>query len=246
MSSQVSKAVVKRPYRSPRREQQALETRAAILDAAQSLFEKFGYAATTVEAIAAEARVSPKTVYLAFVTKSALLRAVWDRALTGELHAHPIEGSDWYRALLAEPNPHRQIELVAANACSLKERTASLLRAIRSAALVDVDGADLWNRIQADYLAHQRSIVEAIAHHGGLRKGLDAGRAADILWTLNHPDVWLLLTEERGWSRAAFEEWFVDTLASQILAPPASPRPRRARAGAATAGPAKKSTRSPA
>ena len=32
-------------------------------------------------------------------------------------------------------------------------------------------------------------------------------RIGDILWTYNHPEVWLLLHVERGWSAADFERW---------------------------------------
>lgn len=207
----------KRAYRSPRREQQALATRTAILDAAQSLFEKAGYSATTIETIAKEATVSAKTVYLAFATKGALLRAVWERALRGEEDAPPIPETDWYQSVLDELDPRRQVEMVAARSSELKERTAPMLRAIRSASFVDPDGADLWEQLQADYFQHQRMIVEAVARHGGLKPGLDLDTAVDILWTLNHPDVWLLLTEDRGWSRASFESWFADAVVQQLL-----------------------------
>ena len=67
----------KRPYNSPRRQEQAAATRRAILESAQRLFEQHGYAATTMDAIAAETGVALKTVYSAFVTKSRLLRALW-------------------------------------------------------------------------------------------------------------------------------------------------------------------------
>ncbi len=72
-----------RAYNSPQRERQAAATRRAILDAAQRSFERDGYRATTMDAIAADAGVSLKTVYVAFATKSKLLRAVWDLALEG-------------------------------------------------------------------------------------------------------------------------------------------------------------------
>ncbi len=52
-------------------------TRMQVLEAAQQLFEQDGYAATSMAAIASEAGVSLKTVYLAFETKSGLLRALW-------------------------------------------------------------------------------------------------------------------------------------------------------------------------
>ena len=74
----------KRRYHSPRRQEQAAATRRSILEAAQRLFEQHGYAATTMEAIADEAGVALKTVYVAFVTKSGVLRGLWDLLLKGD------------------------------------------------------------------------------------------------------------------------------------------------------------------
>ena len=51
--------------------------------------------------------------------------------------------------------------------------------------------------------------------------GLDVTRATDVLWTLNHPDVWLLLVGERGWTPERFEQWLGDTLTAQLLPPAA-------------------------
>ena len=72
---------VKRRYDSTRRRAQAEATRRDILDAAQRLFEARGYAATTMDAVAAEAGVALKTVYVAFETKAGLLRALWNHLL---------------------------------------------------------------------------------------------------------------------------------------------------------------------
>jgi AcrR family transcriptional regulator len=213
----VVSSIQKRTYRSPRREQQAIATRAAILDAAQARFERDGYPATTIESIAETANVSSKTVYLAYTSKSALLRAVWDRALKGDTDDAPVAQRAWYQAVLAEPDAHRQIEMIAANSCAVKQRIGAMLRAIRSAAETDADGAALWALIQTDFHANQRGVVEAIASHGNLRADIDLDAATDILWTLNHPDVWLLLTGERGWSPEKFETWFRQTLMQQLL-----------------------------
>ena len=74
-------ASTKRRYDSPRRREQAAATRREILEAAQRLFERQGYAATTMAAIATEAGVALKTVYVAFETKSGVLRALWNLLL---------------------------------------------------------------------------------------------------------------------------------------------------------------------
>jgi hypothetical protein len=99
----------------------------------------------------------------------------------------------------------------------VKMRIAPMLRVIRDAAVVDTDGAALWELIQSDFHANQRVIVDQLHKRRALRPGLTARKAADILWSLNHPDVWMLLVGERGWSPDAFESWFADISCQQLL-----------------------------
>src|SRR3954447_4861926 len=104
----MAKEVKSRPYNSPRRAEQAAATRRDILAAAQRLFERQGYAATTMAAVATEARVALKTVYLAFETKSGLLRALWHLLLRGDEEESPVGERHWYREVLEQPDPERQ------------------------------------------------------------------------------------------------------------------------------------------
>jgi AcrR family transcriptional regulator len=213
----MAERVKTRRYDSPRRREQAATTRREILEAAQRLFERQGYAATTMAAIAAEAGVALKTVYVAFETKSGLLRALWHLLLRGDEDDVPIGDRAWYREVLAEPDPERQLRLGAHNARLVKERAGVLLAVIRSAAAVDADIEALWDRIESDFYVNQRAVVQVLHDNGALRPGLDVTRAADIMWTLNHPDVWHLLVSARGWTSEAWEEWFGDTVCAQLL-----------------------------
>ena len=108
--------------------------------------------------------------------------------------------------------------LGARNSRAVKERAGAPARVIRTAALVDADAAALWARIESDFHANQRAIVETLHRDGALRRGLGVARATDILWTLNHPDVWHLLVVERGWTPAAWERWFAAAAREQLLA----------------------------
>ena len=98
-----------RRYNSPLRREQAAATRRQILMAAQELFERDGYAATSMAAIASAAGVSLKTVYLVFETKSGVLRALWHLLLRGERDDVPVGEQPWFREVLDEPDPRRQI-----------------------------------------------------------------------------------------------------------------------------------------
>jgi TetR/AcrR family transcriptional regulator, regulator of autoinduction and epiphytic fitness len=75
---------VKRRYESAHRQQQARQTRRAILDAAAVLFVDPGYAATPLTAIAAKAGVAIQTVYKVFGSKQALLSTLVDITIAGD------------------------------------------------------------------------------------------------------------------------------------------------------------------
>jgi AcrR family transcriptional regulator len=224
----MAKAVKTRSYNSPRRREQALATRRAILDAAQPLFEQQGYVATTIAAIAREAGVAVKTVHLAFETKSGVLRALWNLRLRGDQEDVPVAARPWYREVLEEPDPERQLRTNAHNAVGVKTRVGTLLGVIRTAAAADPDVAELWQRIQSDFYENQRAVVKSLHAKDALKPGLDVRHATDILWTLNHPDIWLLLAAERGWSAKRFERWLGDAFCSELLSPRAASAGRSA------------------
>jgi AcrR family transcriptional regulator len=210
----------RRGYDSPRRREQAAETRSKILDAAGELFARDGYAAVAMPAIADRAGVALKTVYLAFETKGGLLRELWHLLLRGDDDNAPVGERRWYQEVLDEPDASRQLRLNARNSRVVKERAGPLLAVIRNGAPLDAETAALWERIQREFYANQHVIVETLHERGALAPGLDVARATDILWTLNHPDVWALLVGVRGWTPEQYERWFGDTSCAQLLSRP--------------------------
>src|SRR5580765_686306 len=117
----------RRSYNSPPRREQAAGTRREILGAAQRLFEHQGYAATTMAAIATEAGVALKTVYVAFETKSGLLRALWNLLLRGDQDELSVAEQPWYLEVLGEPDPERRLRLNARNSREVKLRIGAVL-----------------------------------------------------------------------------------------------------------------------
>jgi AcrR family transcriptional regulator len=208
---------VKRTYNSPRRRQQAAETRAEILAAAQRLFARHGYAATSVAAIAQEAGVATKTVYLAFESKSGVLRGLWNAQLRGQRDDTTLPPSRWYEDALDEPDPEQRLRMAAHFSRTVKARAGVVLDAIRIAAPSDPDLAALWERIETGFRDVLQSVVESVAADGALRPGLDVDEATDILWLLVHPDTWRLLVDVRGWTPERYEQWCADTACEQLL-----------------------------
>ena len=59
--------------------------------------------------------------------------------------------------------------------------------------------------------------VQQIAPNGPFRENVDKAYATDIVWTLTSPEIFLLLTRDRGWSKEKYAQWLADTLARVLL-----------------------------
>jgi AcrR family transcriptional regulator len=208
----------RRRYESPRRREQAAATRYAILEAAERLFGERGYAGTSVAEIADAADVALKTVYAVFGTKAKLLRALWHLRLRGDEEPSPVHERPWVQEVLEESDPRRRLALVARNARVVRGRTAAICEIVRQAAPSEPQIAELWARFQHElYEVGMRRFAATLERDGVL--AVDSATAADLLWLYVHPDTYLLLVRERGWSPDAYEHWLAETLCRELLAP---------------------------
>ena len=207
----------RRAYHSPRREEQARQTRRAILEAALPLFAEQGYSAASLAEIARAAGVALKTVEAAFGTKAKLLTALWDVSIVGDDEAIPLAEREWFREMLAESDPRRQLELHARNARGIKQRLGALTEVMRRAAQSDPEIDARWQIVQDQFMENQTMVAESLAAKDALRPELDAAAAAEMLWTLNHPSLYYLVVHERGWAEDQYECWLADSFVHQLL-----------------------------
>jgi hypothetical protein len=52
---------------------------------------------------------------------------------------------------------------------------------------------------------------------GELRAELARGEIADVLWSMNAPEFYMLLVDERGWSPKRFARWLADAWGRLLL-----------------------------
>ena len=202
----------RRPYRSRLRAEQAAQTRLRILDAAGELFAEGGYAATTIDAVAARASVAVDTVYAVFGTKRALLSALIDHRVMGSAEGSDVLAGEGPRALQTMTDREEMIAAFAADIAARIERVRPIDDVMRGAAAIDPDIAELRARMQENRFNKLRYVVELLAAIGPLRGGVDVDDAAAIVWTLTSPEVNRLLRDDRGWSTQRYEQWLSTTL----------------------------------
>jgi len=209
----------KRAYDSSSRREAARSTREAIFAAARALFLDKGYAATTMQAIAQSAGIALDTVYASVGKKPALFALLVETAISGSDVAVPAEEREYVRAIRAEPDAARKLVLYAAALRRIQERLAPLFRVLQQAAPLDPSLQQLWNMVAERRAGNMKLLAEELASTGRLRRGLSITMAADILWSTNAPEFYLLLVEQRAWTPDAFEQWLSDAWSRLLLQP---------------------------
>jgi AcrR family transcriptional regulator len=136
------------------------DTRARIMEAAEALFRRLGYAKTAVADIASELRMSPANVYRFFPSKTAIVQAICQRCLTElDEKAWAIARS---KGSASERLERLQLEILAYHKENLLEE-----QKVNDMVLVAIE--ENWDAI----LAHKeriRTVIEMI-----LRDGIEAG-----------------------------------------------------------------------
>ncbi len=231
----MTESVNKRPYDNTRRRTRSADTRKRILDAARTHLVERGYRSTTIAAIAADAGVSISTVYELVGRKPTLARELVELALSGA--DRPIEGSerDYVAAMQAEPDPSAKLVIYATAIREIQGRLAPLFLALRDAGATEPEASEVWRAISERRAANMGRVVADLASTGHLRADIDTDEAADTIWAMNSPELYLMLTQERGWTPEQFERWLATSwqrlLLDHAAAPPTGPVSRGASPG---------------
>lgn len=201
-----------RPYRSPRRAEQAERTRRRILESARVEFLSSGYAGTTMAAVAARAQVSPATVDKVFGTKPGLLKLVTDVAIAGDDEPLPVLA----RTPAAEAEAAATVEDFLLRASGIlaagQQRSARLVLVAFEAAAADPALRPFVHRRLDQRHSVAAWVVDGILSRAPLRPEVDRAYAVDTVWVLMDPAVYCRLTEDRSWSGEQYQRWFADSV----------------------------------
>ena len=191
-----------------RRQQQAEQTRQAIIRAAWTLFVERGYTRTTMEAIARAAKVSVASVYLIFGTKQQLLAVVRHTWFTD------VELGALIKQALAEPDPRQRLRIWVAWMRRAMETGADLAVAIDEATRTEPAVAQLWDTHRAAAENTLRNVLRGTEH--ALAAGISLDSAVAIVWALSRASVYLEFIHW-GWSADRYERWLTETLFQQLF-----------------------------
>ncbi len=129
----------------------------------------------------------------------------------------PAEERDYVRAIREETKADHKLRIYAAALRSIQMRLAPLIRVLEGAAPHDPDLRKLWQGIARRRARNMRLLAQNLAATGRLRSDLSVGKTADIIWSMNSPEFYLLLVGQRGWSPKEFERWLGDAWIRLLL-----------------------------
>lgn len=199
------------------RAEKTRQTRRRMVAAARDLFVERGYAATTLQDVADRAGVAVQTIYFTFGNKRALLKELADVTVAGD--EEPIATMDraWFRDALVAPTAAAQIRALTRGARDILDRIAPIASVLRTAAILDAEVADLWGHDPDPRYTVYHTATQALVTKPGIRDDVTAEHAADVLFALLSPELYVLLVNDRGWTADRWEQWVDTTLRAQLL-----------------------------
>lgn len=187
-----------------------------MLEAARELFVLNGYGATTLKEIADRAGVAVQTIYFAFGNKRVLLKELVDVAIAGDLEPVATMDRTWFHEVLAATTAESHLRRHVRGTRGILDRVAPIVEMLRAAAAADPAIGGLWDDDVDPRFAVHLEAARSLVTKPGVRAGVTAEHAADLLFGLLGPELYQVFVRDRGWSPEQWESWAADTLVTQL------------------------------
>jgi len=192
---------MKRRYNSESRCAQAAVTKQRILTAAKSLFSSKGFEKTTIDKVAAAARVSAPTVYSIFRSKEGIVREMLNDILFGAQYKSLVEKSS------SSEDPREALKIAASISRTVHDAEKSEIGFIWGASALSPELRKLGLEGENLRYERQQSVIDRLKKANLLPRGINVAQARDILWSLTSREIYRMLVIERGWSPGKYQEW---------------------------------------
>lgn len=123
----------------------------------------------------------------------------------------------WFTEVTAAPTAESAIGALVASTLRTLERVAAIDEMVRAAAATNPEIRELWPDETDPRYTVISTAAKALTVKPGARPALSAGEAADIIYAMLSPELFLVLTRDRAWPADKWERWTYDTLCSQLL-----------------------------
>ena len=188
-----------------------------MLASARELFVNHGYASTTVAEIAAGAGVAVDTIYATVGRKPAILRLLVETSISRNRSTGPADQRGYVKEVQASSTARQKIAVYAAAITTIQQRwrrcfspSEMPLQSTRNVVLCGPRSP----------IAERPTCACSRPTYGrrvACAPTCPTNRSADIIWTMNSAEYWVLLVVDRGWTPPQFESWLNDAWCRLLL-----------------------------
>ncbi|WEK12786.1 MAG: helix-turn-helix domain containing protein [Candidatus Microbacterium phytovorans] len=192
-------------------ERRRRQTEEHLLAAAGRLFLRDGYARTSLAAVAREAGVAERTVYVRFATKAALFQRVIETAIVGDVDPVPLPERGWSVAAMSAPTLAERVHAFADGVATMNERLGPLMAVngeVEPAEPSVQESAARWREATRVFL---EVFWGAAVRDGLLAKDADVAWLASVGAMLSAAESRLLAARTFGWDRDEYAVWLERT-----------------------------------
>jgi AcrR family transcriptional regulator len=204
------------PVKRNKQADKARQTRRRITRAAHDLFVEHGYGATTLQDVADRAGVAVQTIYFTFGNKRSLLKEVVDTSIAGDDQPVATMDRPWFRDAVAAGTASAALRRHVQGTGQVMARAAPIIEVLRTATAIDPEVTGLWPQDVDLRFTVQAAAAKALMAKPGARAGVPDEHAADLLYGVLSPELYLVYVRDRGWTPRQWEQWVYDTLRSQL------------------------------
>ncbi len=193
--------------------QRSVHTRAAILEAAWKLLETVGPERTTMSAVAQEAKISRRGLYLHFPDRTELLIGL--RQYIDQRY----DLTESTSRVWTSPDGATALAEWARHLTEYHSRIRSLVEAVDHARRSDPAAAGLWNEATTRWRNACTALAEQLEASGDLDSSLTVPIAVDVLYSYMPAfnALWEALVIDCGWTPDHFQVFLATTLSRLLL-----------------------------
>jgi hypothetical protein len=138
-----------------------------------------------------------------------------DTTIAGDDEPVATMDRPWFREAVAAPTARAQLRRHVRGTKQVIGRVAPIMEVFRTAAAIEPDIADMWADPDPRFTV-QSAAAKALVGKPDARPGISARQAADVLYGLLSPELYLVFVRRRGWTPEKWERWVYDALCAQL------------------------------
>ncbi|WP_405722210.1 TetR family transcriptional regulator [Streptomyces sp. NBC_00046] len=146
-----------------------------------------------------------QTIYFVFRNKPSLLKELVDVAIAGDDEPVPTMDRPWFAEVMSAPTAENALTALTTATRRTLEHVAAIDEMVRAATATNPEIRELWPDQADPRYAVISTAAKSLTKKPGARPAVPVETAADIIYAVLSPELFLVLTRDRAWPPAKWD-----------------------------------------